>query len=96
MNRIKLDGLPNALLEQLYCTKVSPQRKMVLTALRKLDGCANIDELLVTIYLQSEVIYERHRLCQILHRMSKDGLIIKERGCVGIYSLPITENEGAK
>lgn len=80
-----ISELPEELRNQLQATKTDELERQILSVINKLEGIANIDEILVGLYRDFKSIQQRSFLTNKLYRMTKSGLIISVSGKKGVY-----------
>lgn len=83
-----LDELPDELLAQLQIGRVDELHEKIIHSLRRLDGVANLDEMLVALYHATGTVYKRPYLSNKMYRMSQAGAIESVPKKKGVYRLP--------
>jgi hypothetical protein len=80
-----ISALPEELRSQLQAAKTDELEDKILNVINKLDGVANIDEILVGLYKEYQTIQQRSYITNKLYRMIKAGLLIAVSGKKGVY-----------
>ena len=84
----ELESLPDELRAQLVVGKRDELEEALLTALRSLEGVANLDELLVAAYRATGKVYKRTFISNKMYRMAQNGLVESVPKRKGVYRLP--------
>jgi len=80
-----LSDLPEELKKQLQATKIDDFERKILETFSKLEGIANIDEVLVGLYRNFNEIQDRAFVSNKLYRMAKAGHVKSVKGKKGVY-----------
>lgn len=83
-----LNDLPDELKSQLQIAKTDALEQFIIASLKRLDGVANLDELLVDLFRTTQKVYQRQYVSNKLYRMSKAGQVVSVPKKKGVYSLP--------
>ena len=80
-----ISDMPEELRKQLQTGKTDELESQIISVIKKLDGIANLDEILVGLYRDFNVIQQRGFLTNKLYRMNKSGLINSVEKKKGVY-----------
>lgn len=83
----KLSDLPESIRSELSIEKKKSKSSLVLEAMKKLDGIASIDEILVTVYRDCGVIFKRAYLSNFMYRLCSRGIVSRVKRRKGIYEI---------
>ena len=82
-----LDDLPEELRAQLVVGKKDALEDALISSLQRLNGVANLDELLVHVYKITGTVQKRTYLSNKLYRMSQAGVVESVPKKKGVYRL---------
>ena len=83
-----LEGLPEQLRKQLQVGRNDELHEQVINSLMRLDGVANLDEVLVALFRMTGNIFKRTYLSNKMYRMAQAGAIESVPKKKGVYRLP--------
>jgi hypothetical protein len=79
--------LPPELTSQLQSIKLGEIESQILDVMNGLDGYANLDEILVSLYRKFGKVYDRKYISHKLYRMVHSGVVISVKGRKGVYTV---------
>lgn len=83
-----VNDLPEELRSQLQIAKTDELEQFILNSLARLEGVANLDELLVDLFRTTQKVHPRQYISNKLYRMSKAGQVVSVPRKKGVYCLP--------
>lgn len=87
-----LNDLPRELVDQLQTNRPDQLSTDIIETIRfRYNGIANIDEVLVGLYRDTQTVYKRPFIINKLYRMATAGLLYSIPKKKGVYSLEKTE-----
>lgn len=85
-----LADLPDELKSQLQAAKVSELEEAIIDVVKdRYQGVANVDEILVGLYRETETIHTRQFIANKLYRMAQAGMITSVAKKKGVYRTKI-------